>query len=252
MTDYLLVHEAGQGAWSWGQVWGYLTAPQQHPPRIYTPGNTKKVHALDLPGHGTDAAGDTASVLLEECVSSITKAVTRQDLHDLVLVAHGFAGPLALQAASQLRIPPKRLVLVAGIVPHNFQSMLGVLPFRTKTSFTFLDTLSRIRGREFRIPKRTITHKLCNGINPMEVIHIVGRFAPLPSRVLKSKIQFNRLPPPCPITYIILTKDLILPPRLQKRMADKFPDADIVQLESCHQAMLSQPKELANILLRYA
>ena len=34
MTDYLLVHGAGQGAWSWGSVWGYLTAPEDHPPTL--------------------------------------------------------------------------------------------------------------------------------------------------------------------------------------------------------------------------
>ena len=35
MTDYLLVHGAGQGAWSWGHVWGRLTAPEEHPPTLH-------------------------------------------------------------------------------------------------------------------------------------------------------------------------------------------------------------------------
>ena len=78
MTDYLLVHGAGQGAWSWGKVWGYMTAPVEHPPRLYAYRPADKEFSLDLPGHGADAQGDTAAVLMEECVQSILRAVERQ------------------------------------------------------------------------------------------------------------------------------------------------------------------------------
>ena len=97
MTDYLLVHGAGQGAWSWGQVWGYLTAPQEHPPRLYVPRRANRVYPLDLPGHGADADGDTAEVRLEECVHAIIRAVEREGLKDVVLVGHGFGGGLRLK-----------------------------------------------------------------------------------------------------------------------------------------------------------
>ena len=85
MTDFLLVHGAGQGAWSWGQVWGYLTAPEEHPPRLHAPKRANKVYPMDLPGHGADADGDTGEVRLEECIHSITRAVEREGLKDLVL-----------------------------------------------------------------------------------------------------------------------------------------------------------------------
>ena len=49
MTDYLLVHGAGQGAWTWGAVWGHLTSPVEHPPRLYMPGRAGRVYPLDLP-----------------------------------------------------------------------------------------------------------------------------------------------------------------------------------------------------------
>ena len=94
VTDFLLVHGAGQGAWSWGQVWGYLTAPEEHPPRLNAPKRANKVYPMDLPGHGADADGDTGEVRLEECIHSITRAVEREGLKDLVLVGHGFAGGL--------------------------------------------------------------------------------------------------------------------------------------------------------------
>ena len=117
MTDFLLVHGAGQGAWTWGQVWGYLTAPVEHPPRLYSPRVANRVFTLDLPGHGADAYGDTTDVRLEECVHAITRAGERNELKDLVLVGHGFAGSMVIQAAGQVDKPHKRIVLVAGLVP---------------------------------------------------------------------------------------------------------------------------------------
>ena len=99
MTDYLLVHGAGQGAWSWGSVWGHLTAPEDHPPALHKKRRANRVHPIDLPGHGADAGGDTAAVRLEDCVQSITTAVERESLKDVVLVGHGLSGSLVLQAA---------------------------------------------------------------------------------------------------------------------------------------------------------
>ena len=91
MTDYLLVHGAGQGAWSWGAVWGYLTAPEDHPPTLHKRRRANRVHPIDLPGQGADAEGDTAAVRLEECVQAIIRAADREHLKDMVLVGQFLA-----------------------------------------------------------------------------------------------------------------------------------------------------------------
>lgn len=252
MTDYLMVHGAGQGAWSWGRVWGHLTAPVEHPPRLYTTRLANRVYPLDLPGHGADADGDTADVMFEECVHSITRAVERQGLKDVVLVGHGFAASLVLQAAGQLPQPPKRLVLVAGMVPLYQRSMLSVLPHRARTGFRVLSTLSRLSGRDLRLPHSVINNYLCNGMDSMEVVQAIGFFGPLPTRVLTTKVSLDQPQPSSPVTYVVLTQDRILPPNLQRRMAQRVPDVEIVEVESCHQVMLYKPRELADILLSYA
>ena len=252
MTDYLLVHGAGQGAWSWGSVWGHLTAPVEHPPRLHVPRRANRVYPLDLPGHGTDADGDTAEVRLDECVHAITRAVEREDLKDLVLVGHGFAGGLILQAASQLAQPPKRLVLIAGIVPVSRRSMLSALPRSVRGGFRLMAVLSRLSRREFRMPPSIIPRVLCNGMEPMEVVQTLGFFGALPTRVLTARLSLDDGPPPCPVTYVVLTKDKLVPPDSQERMAQRIPDVDVIPVDSCHQVTLYKPKELAEILLAYA
>ena len=252
MTDYLLVHGAGQGAWSWGRVWGHLTAPVEHPPRLYNPRRANRVYPLDLPGHGADADGDTALVRLEECVHAITRAVEREGLRDVVLVGHGFAAGLVLQAAGQLPEPPKRLVLVAGMVPPYRRSLLSVLPRRTRSAYQLLAALSKLSRQELKLPQEVIYRYMCNGIDRMEVVHVVGLFGALPTRVLKTRLSLDEPQPACPVTYVVLTQDRILPAEVQQRIAQRFPGIEVVEIDSCHQVMLSNPRELADVLLGYA
>ena len=207
---------------------------------------------MDLPGHGADADGDTAEVRLEECIHAIVRAVEREGLKDLVLVGHGFAGGLVLQAVSQLPQPPKRLVLVAGIVPVSQRSMLSAMPQSTRGGYRLLVGLSKLSRQDCRFPKATISRLLCNGMDPMQVIHYLGFFGPLPTRVLTARISLDDGPPPCPVTYVVLNQDKLLPADSQERMARRIPDVEVVSLDSCHEAMLYKPKELAEILLNYA
>ena len=80
MTDFLIVHDVGQGAWFWNKVWGSVTAPEEHPPRLYTPRSSSQFYLLNLPGHGGDEEGDTGEVRLDECIQAITRAVERRGM----------------------------------------------------------------------------------------------------------------------------------------------------------------------------
>jgi len=191
-------------------------------------------------------------VTLEECVQAIIGAVAREGLRDVVLVGHGFAGLPLLQAAQQLPHPPKRLVLIAGIVPDNQRSLLAVFPPRTRKAFQILKALSAMARQDPRLPRWVITHYLCNGIDPMEVVHILGSFGPLPTHALTARVSVPGLKAPCPVTYVVLTQDRVLPPHIQRCMAGRIPDAEVLPLDSCHQVTLAKPRELADLLLRYA
>lgn len=251
MTDYLLVHGAGQGAWSWGKVWGYMTAPVEHPPRLYAQRKVGKVFSMDLPGHGSDSDGDTSSVLMDECVQSIIRTVERQGLHNLIVVGHGFAGSLILQAASQLPEPPKRLILLAGIVPDGGKSMVSELPYLFRRGFQGITNVTGLFGKDVETPREVISRYMCNGMEPMELVQFIGYFGPLPVTVLKSKTP-DQLDTPCPVTYIVLIQDRLIPPAAQRKMAQRIPDVEIMELDSCHQAMLFRPRELADLLLSFA
>jgi len=233
-------------------VWGHLTAPEEHPPTLHKRRRANRVHPLDLPGHGADAGGDTSGVRLEECVQAITRAVEREQLKDLVLVGHGFSGSLVVQAASEMTVPPKRVVLVAGIVPAPQRPLLSACPARTRAAFRLFSMLSSLSRQEFKLPSSAINGFLCNGMDSMEVVQLLGFFGPLPTRVLKSRLPMETSELPCPVTYVMLTQDKVFSPDAQARVAERFEGVETVEIESCHQVMAQHPQELAEVLLRYA
>ena len=56
----------------------------------------------------------------------------------------------------------------------------------------------------------------------------------------------------CPSTYVVLTQDKLFSTGAQQGMARRLAEVEIEDLRASHAAMLHNPKELAEILLRYA
>ena len=265
MADFLLVHDAGQGSWCWGRVWGHLTAPVEHPPRLYGRGSEVKVVALDLPGHGPHGVNDPRHVLatraeaggagtsLEKLASAVASQVKSQGLHDLIIAGHGMAAPVVLKAARMLDEPPRRIVLFAGVIPGEGKSCLEMLPRLHRLGFKMMSRMNGAFRREFRLPKAVITQVYCNGMEPFDVIQIAGRFSPLPLPLFNTRLQTDDLAPACPVTYVPLWRDRLIPSQLQRLMAGRLAGAELArELDSCHEVMIERPKQVADILAGYA
>ena len=156
------------------------------------------------------------------------------------------------ESLGQLPNPPKRFVSVAGVIPVSQRSLLNAMPRFTRAAFYLVSTLSRLSHQELRYPSAGISHYLCNGMDPMDVIHNLGFFGPLPTRVLTARVPLAEGPPSCPVTYVVLNQDRLMPKEAQERMAQRIPGVEVAWIDSCHQVMLHKPKELAEILLNYA
>lgn len=254
MTDFLFVPDAGHGAWSWGRVWGHLTAPVGNPPRLHVRGRVGKVISLDLLGQGSQARNGGPGAYPEDFVSAITDEVGSQGLQDLILVGHGISAPLLLHAASRLEVAPRRIVLFAGAIPYDGKCALDMLPPLNKLAFKIMSR--RLNGRpkgQIKLPRTVIDNLYCNGMDPGDVTQIVGRFAPFPPQMLKTKLYLSTLPTNCPITYVPLWRDRLFPPGLQRRMASRFPGVEVAgELDSSHEVLIERPRRVAEILLNYS
>ena len=252
MTDFLLVHGPGQGSWVWGKVWGKMTAPEEHPPRLHKRRRANRVHPVDLPGHGPDVAGDTAAVRLEECVEVIARAVEQEQLRDVVLVGHGMSAGIVLEAAKALPTPPKRLALVAAAVPEGPRPLISGCASGVRSGYKLFSMLSALSRKELRIPGPAIQRYLCNTMDAMEIVQILGFFGPLPTRLLNSRLSPEASEPTAPLSCIVLTEDKLVTPEAQRRTAERLNSEDILEIDACHMGLWQKPDALAEALLSFA
>ncbi len=253
MTDYLLVHGPGQGSWVWGKVWGRMTAPVEHPPTLHKSRRANRVHPIDLPGHGPDAQGDTAAVRMEECVNVITHAVEQEQLKDLVLVGHGISAAIVLEAARHLPTPPKRLALVGAAIPQGQRPLISACAGGVRSWFRLSSLFSALSRREFKFPVPVIRRFMCNSMETMEIVQILGFFGPIPTRLLQSRLSGEaRTDLPAPLTCIVLTEDRLVSPTAQRRTARRLNSEELLEIDACHMAAWQKPEAVADALLRYA
>lgn len=249
MTDYLLVHGAGQGAWSWGKVWGHMTAPVEHPPRLYRQRQAVRVRAVDLPGQGSDAAPDAGLVDMAEGVQAIANVVEREGFTDYVIAGHELGGTVALRALSELPTAPKKVVLVAGIVPPSRGAPVSAYPLPARLAVGLCRKMGGLTGRDFQAPRSLVSSYVCKGLDPMQRVETVGHLGPLPLRMLTQSVDLQLDKLPCPVTYVVLGDDRLISPSQQRAMAARIPGATVIELDAAHQATMQKPKELAELLL---
>ena len=251
MTDLLLIHGAGQGAWVWDYVKGALEdalrrqAPLYH--ELYNPGT---VLTPDLPAHGSRwGKEDPARITFDLCVEDLLRQAAAARLRRPVLVAHDFGGLLALEMARRLPEKPLRIVFVGAVVPDLFHTPPETLFLPIRVLFWGQRLLPGAPRGCLKWHPFLARWLLCSDMPYYQAAaQVVGRLRPLPLGLLDTLPQPEALEPPCPVTYIVLLRDWFLWPDIQRRMAASV-GAHVVELDAGHQAPLSRPQEVAQAIL---
>src|SRR3954470_16604081 len=113
---YVLVH----GAWHDGRVWDRVAA-------LLTAGG-HRVLTPSLTGHGDKARLLGPGVGLTTHVDDVVGLVLDQDLKDVVLVGHSYAGMVVSGAANRIPDRVSRLVYLDAMVPVHGENAIDVMP----------------------------------------------------------------------------------------------------------------------------
>lgn len=116
MSTFVLVHGAWHGGWCWGRVRPLL---QQRGHQVFTPtltGLSDRAHVL------------SPAVGLSTHVEDVVRLVEAEDLHDVVLVGHSYAGMVVSGVASRIPHRLARRVHLDAFVPRDGESALDLLP----------------------------------------------------------------------------------------------------------------------------
>jgi len=115
---YVLVHGAWHGAWCWRPVQRLLEAAGA---TVLTP---------TLTGLGDRAHLLTPETGLRTHVTDVVAAIETEDLREVVLVGHSYAGLVATGAAALVPDRIKRLVILDGFLPEAGEVAIELLPER--------------------------------------------------------------------------------------------------------------------------
>src|SRR5947208_6414024 len=116
MATFVLVHGTGHGGWCW-QKMVPLVRTAEH--EVYTPtlsGVSDRSHLLDCGVDLTTHITDVASLLFYE------------DLSDVILVGHSYAGMVITGVAAKAPERLKQLVYLDAYLPDDGQSELDLWP----------------------------------------------------------------------------------------------------------------------------
>ena len=110
MADFVLVHGAWHGAWCWRDVIASLGAAGH------------RAHAVTLTGVGERAHLLRPGIGLQDHILDVIAAIEAEEMQDLVLVVHSYAGMVGTGVADRLGERIAHLVYVDAVVPRPGES----------------------------------------------------------------------------------------------------------------------------------
>ncbi len=129
MTTFVLLHGGGMGGWTWKYVRALLEA-EGH--RVHTPtftGFGERVHLI-----GRDV-GNTTNV------RDIVNVFQYEDLRDVVLVAHSYAGTVAPGVLAEVGDRVARTIYLDAIVPKSGERIASLMGYVPEEQLAGLDAM---------------------------------------------------------------------------------------------------------------
>jgi pimeloyl-ACP methyl ester carboxylesterase len=230
MAEFVLVAGAWLGSWAWDEV----------VPELCAAGHG--AHPMTLSGLA-DKQGVPAGQ--QTHVQDIVDEVERHDLRDVVLVGHSYSGIPVGQAAERIGDRLTRVVFLDSNVPADGESFASVW---WEGQARFEASIAENRG--FWAP---LTAADCDGqgLTDEQIARIVGGSTPHPGATLTEPAVLARPLGALPATYI---KCLLDGPEPTDDVAKLLTSERwrLVEMDTGHWPMFSQPRELARILHRSA
>ncbi|MDP9867751.1 MULTISPECIES: alpha/beta fold hydrolase [Streptosporangium] len=228
MTDFVLVAGAWLGSWAWDEV----------VPELRAAGHG--AHPVTLSGLA-DRQGVPAGQ--QTHVQDIVDEVERRDLRDVALVGHSYSGIPVGQAAERIGDRLTRVVFVDSNVPADGESFVSGWSSDGRAAVE-----ASIAGNKGFWAPLTAADYDGQGLTGEQIARIVDGSTPHPGATLTEPAVLARPLGELPATYVKCLLDGDKPSRdvVELLTGERWR---LVEMDTGHWPMFSQPRELARILL---
>jgi pimeloyl-ACP methyl ester carboxylesterase len=226
---YVLVHGAWHGGWCWRDIAAGLRAAGH---AVFVPtltGLGERVHLMNK------------SVNLSTHATDVVNVFEWEELSDVILVGHSYAGHVIPLVADRIKSKIRHLVFLDAVVAQDGKAFLppGVGEERAKTAID--GYLQEPPGLDFfGVPA---DHSLAPWVKRRLTNH--------PLTTLMETVHYkNGGPAGLPKTYIrcLKRRDMSQPDMVEAMLKGK-PEWAWLTLDTGHDAMITAPKELTDMLL---
>lgn len=239
MANFVLVHGAWHGGWCWRRV---TSALQQQGHRV---------HAVTLTGLGERAHLLAPSITLDTHVDDVISAIEVEELHEVILAVHSYAGMIGTAVADRLGKHLKHLVYVDAVIPKPGESWSS-----TQSAATQQQRLSAAQSStrfSFPPPDPEVF-----GLHATDHAWVKRRQTPHPGNTYQAPLDFDvQRVAAIPRTFVNCTQPALAtvePSRLRAKdprfwNGAWLPNSKIVEMKTGHDPMISDPDGLTRILL---
>ncbi|MCF6402556.1 alpha/beta hydrolase [Chitinophaga filiformis] len=232
---YVLVHGAWHGGWCWQRVSSQL---REHGGIVYTP---------TLSGLAEHKNILSPAVNLETHISDIVNLIEMEDLHNVILVGHSYAGTVIAGVADRIPERLSKLVFLDAILPENGQSAFSIQPEAVQ------DAMSKAAEKDSGLTIPAWPAETFGVSKPADASWVNARLSGHPFRTFTQKLTLqhpygNHLP----LIYIACTVKMLpsIVPFAEKTKNSK--DWKYYSLATGHDAMITAPEKTAALLESFA
>ncbi len=241
MADFVLVHGAWHGGWCWRDVVRGLTAAGH------------RAHAVTLTGLGERAHLMSPAITLETHIADVAGAIEAEEMTEVVLAVHSYAGMIGTAIADRYPQRLRRLVYVDAVVPKPGESWASTHASATREA----RLVAAQASPDFSFP---VPDPEVYGLDALQCEWLRRRLTPHPGHTYQSTLDFDaQRVAAIPRTFVSCTQPALgTIDSIRPRLADsRFWNGAwlsgggvrVVELKTGHDPMVSRPAELTRILL---
>ena len=234
MITYVLMHGAWHGGWCWREVARSLKLTGSD---VYTP---------TLSGLGERAHLASPSIDLETHIRDVLGVLEAEDLDNVVLVGHSYAGILVTSVADRAPHRISHLVYLDAVVPRDGMCLYDCASAQTNDYF---EEQARVGGEGWRIPATAATAQFLGLKDEKDLSWVMPKLTPHPIRTFREPVRLSADFPQMPRTYINCIGDK---PPGQPRTAQAAGIDDYHELRTGHDAMVTAPDHVVELLRKVA
>lgn len=241
MTNFVLVHGAWHGGWCWRHVVQALTAAGH------------RAHAVTLTGVGERVHLMSPAITLETHIGDVINAMDAEEMREVVLAVHSYAGMIGTAIADRLPGRLRHLVYVDAVVPKPGESWSSTHASATREAR--LAAAAASPDFSFPPPDPSVY-----GLAGEDHAWVARRQTPHPGHTYQAVLDFDpQRVGRVPRTFVnCVDPALGTIDAIRRRLADKGlwggawhagGGARVIDLPTGHDPMVSAPAELTRNLL---